>query len=428
MLIQFKKTITEFTFVHAAVLGALLPSCAFAQAPVKEVQVGARDIVDFEFDWGRNGVQCPTCNFGAGNSRLAYIDDAGNLWVGSVDYNTGRFAPENGKGILVDSRGVTPGTIGNGPEWMASQRGSELVYTRWMDDRPKDDVRFLSIGHAAFDVNAGTWAVQSIDGTNGYMLPVGSTVVADPIPLIHYQNFSKRDTDVYWRPATTGANPTQVDLNSSNADISRRWVPGTRQIILTYAALPAANASAAEVYRQAYLFTPSNGSLEQLTFEPQSKNWAFMWQAPEYNNEYVFFVAVGSVALHVYRRIEQPDGTFVWTVINKIAMPKATPFLSSPEPFVHNGKSWIFFTLSSMPQNPDLLVSSHVAMTGIVPGDTIRVLTADDGTQRLRRDPEHFVTAKGPYLYYNRSVVTPGNAVVHEGVYRVDTQLGPRNP
>lgn len=136
MLIQFKKTIAGFTLANAALLGALMPWGAWAQAPTKEVQVGARDIVDFEFDWGRNGVQCPTCNFGAGNSRLAYIDDAGNVWVGSVDYNTGRFSPEDGRGILVDSRGVTPGTIGNGPEWLASQRGSELVYSRWMDDRP----------------------------------------------------------------------------------------------------------------------------------------------------------------------------------------------------------------------------------------------------------------------------------------------------
>ncbi len=109
-------------------------------------------------------------------------------------------------------------------------------------------------------------------------------------------------------------------------------------------------------------------------------------------------------------------------------MARSTPYLSSPEPFVHNRKSYIFFTVSSAPQNPDLVESSHVAMTGIMPGDTVRVLTADDGAQRLRRDPEHFVTAKGPYLYYNRSAVTKSGAVVHEGVFRVGTQLGPGIP
>lgn len=261
--------------------------------------------------------------------------------------------------------------------------------------------------------------------TNGHMLPVGSTDLADAFPFVHYQNFSKRDTDVYWRPATPGSSPRQIDLNSLNADVSRRWVPGTFQFILTYAALPAANPPVAETFRQVYLFTPGDGSLEQLTFEPQNKNWAFMWRAPEYDNEYLFFVAVGSTALHVYRRLQQPDGSWAWTVINRIVMPKATPFLSSPEPFVHNGKSWIFFTLSSMPQSPDLLVSSHVAMTGIGTEDTIRVLTADSGTQRLLRDPEYFVTAQGPYLYYNRSRVTKNNMVVHEGIFRVDTGLGP---
>jgi hypothetical protein len=49
---------------------------ALAQQQV-EVQVSTVEIVDFEFDWGRDGVYCSTCNQGAGNARLTFTDRRG---------------------------------------------------------------------------------------------------------------------------------------------------------------------------------------------------------------------------------------------------------------------------------------------------------------------------------------------------------------
>jgi hypothetical protein len=41
-------------------------------------------------------------------------------------------------------------------------------------------------------------------------------------------------------------------------------------------------------------------------------------------------------------------------------------------------------------------------------------------------DPEYYITAQGPFIYYNRfqaqGPASPGNS---EGVWRVDTGLGP---
>jgi hypothetical protein len=427
MLGHFQKAIAGIALVQAALFGLLTPSAASAQSLFPEVQVGTRDIVDFEFDWGRDGIQCPTCNYGAGNSRLAYIDDNGSLWVGYVDYHTGFFFPANGQAVLIDDRGVTAESIGNGPEWMISQRGSELVYSRWADKRPRT-FNNLTIGHAY--ITGGSWIGESVPDTRGFVLPVGSLDLEDPVPLLHYQNFSKRKTDVYWRPATKDATPTRLELGSSDPGVTRRWVPGTNKIILTYEIPPAEGSQAEQaVFRQVYLYSPSDGSMEQLTFEPQSKYWAFMWQAPEYNNDYLFFVMVGSKELHVYRRVNQGGGVWAWTVINKILMPAETPFITSPEPFVHNGKSWIFFTVSAKRDGHSIRSASHVAMTGIVPGaSTVRLLTSDESVQHVRRDPEYFITANGPYLYYNRFAITGSGDVVHEGVFRIDTGLGPAEP
>jgi len=425
MSICFRKLFAAFSLLPTVLFGLLAPCAASAQTGVKEVQVGTRDIIDFEFDWARDGVYCPSCNFGAGNSRLAYIDLTGKLWVGYVDFNTGRLYPSNGQAVMVDDRGVDAESIGNGPEWMVSERGSELVYSRWSNKRPKS-FNNLSVGHAYLSPEG--WVAGSINGSRGYVLPVGSLDINDPVPLISFQNFSKRKTDVYWRLATSDSVSQQVELGSDDPGVTRRWVPGTNKIIMTYEAPPVeAGSQAGRVYRQVYLYSPSDGTMEQLTFEPKSKYWAFMWQAPEYNNDFVFFVMVGSKELHVYRRINV-GGVRVWTVINKIVMPDATPFVTSPEPFVHNGRSWIFFTVSSARDGGPVRAGSQVAMAGILPGEsTVQVLTADSATQRVRRDPEYFITAKGPFLYYNRYAITPGGTV-HEGIFRLDTGLGQTDP
>ena len=61
--------IRRFSPFLAAVLFALAGGSAWAQALPDEVQVGTREIKDFEFDTAREGVYCPKCNGGAGNSR-----------------------------------------------------------------------------------------------------------------------------------------------------------------------------------------------------------------------------------------------------------------------------------------------------------------------------------------------------------------------
>ncbi|MBT9487246.1 MAG: hypothetical protein IV093_07015 [Rubrivivax sp.] len=418
------KGLATIALVQAALLGAVMSSSASAQGLPREVQVGTRTIIDFEFDWGRDGVHCPACNYGAGNSRLAFTDEFGQVWVGYIDPTNGYFYPTDGQAVLVDTKSVTAQKIGNGPEWMVSQRGSELVYTRWTDKRPQT-FNNISLGHAY--MGAGGWIAGSIPDSKGYVLPVGSLNLDDSVPMINYQNFSTRKTDTYYRVMAQDTAQFKIDIGSSQPGVTRRWVPGTHKIIMTFQVeSPESDTGPQRVFRQVFLYSPNTDTLEQLTFDPENKYWAFMWQAPEYNNEYLFFVMVGGRELHIYRRLKQDDGTFAWTVINKISMPKDNPFIVSPEPMVYNGKSWIYFTVSPKRGGHNISAASQVAITGIVPGESeVRVLTADaEGQTRARRDPEHFITANGPYIYYNRYVPRADGQAVSEGVFRIDTGLG----
>src|SRR4051794_11084415 len=69
---------------HALGLAVLALGLWLAQstAAAQEVKVTSAAIPDYEFDSARNGVFCPTCNFGDGNARLAFTDRDGNLWLG----------------------------------------------------------------------------------------------------------------------------------------------------------------------------------------------------------------------------------------------------------------------------------------------------------------------------------------------------------
>ena len=430
--------------------GAVAASTALLAAPAlqaqslpAEVQVGTNNIIDAEFDWARDGVYCPTCNFGAGNSRFAFIDNDNKLWVGQVGFYTGGFYPPDGRGTLVDSNAVAPKDIGNGPEWAFSQRGSELLYDRWTDGMPQT-FNNLKLGFAR--MSGGSWMAGAVEGSDGMVLPVGSMDPGDATPAAHYQTLTARVSQLFWREVTPSAAATALPLKSRDNAMTRRWVPGTRDIIITAPGNVDMMAQAVEakrhvaqgenaqagdltVYKQVFLYHTGTGVLEQLTFDPVDKLWAFMWAAPEYNNENVFFVVTGGNNLSIYRQMKRPDRTLRWRVVKTITMPTDTPYISSPEPFVHNGKSYIFFTLSANPDLHDYTATTRLVMTGLEPG-TMKMLTSDTDPPRVRKDPESFITANGPYIYYNRYLVpkSPEDPRINEGVFRVDTGLGPLVP
>jgi hypothetical protein len=153
-----------------------------------EVQVSTANIIDYEFDWGRDGVNCPSCNQGAGNSRLAFVDSNRQLWVASLDPATGNFLPANGMGQLVDSRAAPAPAYLNGPEWVRSALGSQIVFTRYQPGMfPSNQSAGLA---TATDAGGGSWSVAMLDSSLGKVNPMGSTDLLDAQPTIHYQNTS----------------------------------------------------------------------------------------------------------------------------------------------------------------------------------------------------------------------------------------------
>jgi len=394
------------------------------EGPAPEVQVTPNYIVDFEFDWGRDGVDCPTCNHGSGNSRLAFTDHNYRLWVAPLDIKTGKFLPDNGKGTQVDSHTAYATDFGNGPEWMFSSiAGSQLVYTRYQPDAPQSpDSAVLAIATQNAD---GTWLPASLPGGEKRQSPIGTQDLDDLAPRIHYQDVAKRRT--FWRDSEVSTNDETKLPTTGFSGGSRRWVPGTHKIILTATGLEGTKGYGRQ---QVFLFDTDTAVLKQITDEDADHAGAMMWRAPEYDNQYVFFSVRNGKQLVVHRKLKDETGKKHWTSIIQLDLPPETPHLWSPEYFLFNGKSYIFYQMNKSANASDLSKPGVLAMSMILPKKAkIIPLISPDAEPRVRMDPEYFITAKGPYLYYNRyKLRTDTEDSQPEGVWRVDTRLGKPNP
>jgi hypothetical protein len=389
-----------------------------------EVQVSTAPIPDYEFDRTRNGVDCPSCNFGAGTSRLAFVDLGGNCWVGGVDYQTGAFVPADGKGVLIDTNCALSTDFGNGPEWVDGASGSSLVYTKYMVPHvpgdPADQVN-AALGWAQM-VN-GTWSASVLPNSLGRASPAGSLDPKDKAPRIHY--VSSKKGQMYWRKlAQPGTEHKMTALEPLTEGNARRWIPGTRKLIVQ-GKLPGSDARLKD---QVLSYDTDTNLVEVLTDDPEGKRGCAMWRAPEFGNEYVFITMPQfRQSIQVFRLVTGADDVPRWTLVKTIAMPQALPYVWSPEAFVHNGRSYVFFQISSSSKFWDLRVPTQIAMSGIDPlRNDFRMLTNNSAKPRVRLDPEYFITAKGPYIYYTRLVPeTDSNPPFNDGVWRVDTKLGP---
>ena len=160
--------------------------------------------------------------------------------------------------------------------------------------------------------------------------------------------------------------------------------------------------------------------LEQLTFDDGNKLAAFMWRAPEYNNEFIFFALIGQKKLGIYRYVAIDDkGTYQWERIQVINPPSAGDFISLPEPFVYQGKSYITMVTSETADQQSTGVPSEIWLTDVDPVDPLNRRLSDSDVVN-RKDPQVYFSDDGPYIFISRADET-GPVIM-----RLDSGLGPQ--
>lgn len=375
----------------AAALAALSTAgAALAQAWVpNETQASVQpDLIDYEFSQVRG--------------QFAWNDSLGNLWIGGVDRVTGLFVPADGRGILVDADSMTfqdAQKTKNGPEWVSTAFGEMILHTKYAGRHTDGNSR---IGLAQENPD-GTWTSSVLPPGATRKAPYGSAIPGDPVPRVTYVDNNQKH---YWRllfdPASEVAIPDFPDSNYPirHVQCAVPGVPGSKAV-----AYPVTVGTVDQIfYREWGAAAPV-----QITADAGNKYEVWMWCAPEFDNELVFFTLVDQVEVRVYRRLPDANGNPAWTPILSHRAPGGNQIFS-PEPFLWKGKSYLFMAQTVRPNK----FRSEIWVANIDSLNPLFKRITPTEPLRTRTDPEIFVTDLGPMIYYNK--LTP--TLTDRGTYK----------
>lgn len=376
--------------VHAGFDASFVPN----ETLVSDPDAGLQGIIDPEFDSITN--------------QYCWVDRQGNLWVGSIDPATGLIDPINGRGTLVDRKSARVAQIGNGPEWVNTNYGPQIVYTRLFGPIP--------IIARAYYQN-GEWNAGGLSQGVGRLGPLGSQSPGDSTPTISYQGPKVGSIrPLYVRELTDASTEQMIPTTDVFRTPGARSIPGTNAVIFTRPMPEGGDGPP----RQIFVYDRDTQQLDQLTYDDGSKIAAFMWRAPEYDNEYIFFALIGEKRIGIYRYLDgDGDGSFGWERVKIIDPPGAGDYIWSPEPFVYEGKSYLVMTTSETDDQQTLTAPSEIWLTDINEDDTLYRRLSDSVVVN-RKDPEVYYSDNGPYIFISRS---DGEGPV---IMRLDSGLGPQ--
>jgi len=423
----------------------------------QEVQATSTPLGDVEFDWGRDGVPCPSCNFGDGNDRSNWTDRDGNIWIGHLDITTGLFVSPLVNDELADTTAYFWNTWGNGPEWAFSTQGgqvvSQLVYSRWQPGQPAKPQPGAGYAGAAYTTQTGyndynngvgnNWqpqwlpgAVNAGDGqkgSNNSDLPEASQCNTDPYAAVVFKNFvSPFQLFTEYVNSNPGNEPALLPVlqgDKSNG-IGERFVPCTHQL-LYQASVP--YGSSGQTAQQVFWYDWDTGVTEQLTSDATDKFSGFMFQAPDFGDSYIFYTVTAHNRIEVYQQTgTNSDGSPSFALVNTIYSPiPDQQYLNTSEPFINCAPTcttYAFITISSSNTQQGIRYPNGLAVVALSPATPLFYILAssDSLPARQRLDPEYFITPQGPYIYYNRIIpLQPGETQYkNTGEWFIDMQLG----
>ncbi|MCJ0826575.1 hypothetical protein MQC88_11540 [Luteimonas sp. 50] len=381
-------------------LGLLAAFPVQAQGKNETLVSSERELVDSEFSQSRG--------------MITWCDYSGALWIAGIDRDTGLFIPADGKGLLIDPSAMTTGdlqVVGNGPEWIGTATGDQIVYTKFLADKPHtiDNARLA----VAVQSGESDWSYGYLPPHTRRNGPYASHDPGDPAPRISYVDARGNH---YWRDLFDASSETAVP-QFPKSRLSMRFVEGARAAVF---------AAPVEGTPQVFMQWLDSDTPKQLTFDDGSKDlhtvpWG--WRAPEFDGDFVIATVADDTELRIYRRRAGSRGEdATWELVRSARTPR-NGVINSPEPFVHEGKSYVVFSATSPPG----IYPTVVYLASIDPAAPSLVQLTPDLPRRIRRDPEVFVASDGPYVYYNRLTMEGGGYCLacNEGVYRSHTGLPP---
>lgn len=327
-------------------------------------------------------------------SAQACWQSGNQLWAARVDEITGNIDMKTR--VLLDNSlaPISGNGVGtrNGPEWLLTSTGSEILYTRAITSDPSS----WQVWSAKW--TEGKWQTRSL--TSGSS-PIGSTVKGDANPRFMY-----RLTD---RKGASESNPLLVyDLNTGrtqvvtkNGTFGARWVNEESDQIIY--------ASKVGTVSQVFIYDVNTQQSKQITFGKLNLSGPFIWRAPELNNSLVMLAverkAGASTGMIIYK--QDSDGN--WAQLLKIVPPSVDPWIYSAEPKIYDGLS----VISLVTKDKITLESPGEIWLAAPFMNEVPFLRKISGPEEYaRNDPESYPANQGLIFYYNASPLGAGIANV----------------
>jgi hypothetical protein len=274
------------------------------------------------------------------------------------------------------------GQVGNTPRYTYGSDQAAIVYTKLSGT----DFQLAT----ALETAPDTWQITLLtDGLDRWRTEGTPEETTGPAMIAYNRETAGGDVVVSWRELADPASERTANVIAQGG-----------RFLGAEPALLVLNHDENHIV-QVFLVPFDTGQPEQITFGDRDKENAFIWWAPEYQ-EYIFTVMVEFSELAFYRRI---DG--VWTNFYQFAMPNGKPFLSSPEGFAYNGRSFVSIVscdelgaggFQGQPNGP-----SEIWVTGIDPENPFFRRIDDPSYLARRSEPEPYMLDSEPAVYYTET-------------------------
>ena len=327
-------------------------------------------------------------------SALTWNDTDGKLWLAWIDRATGLIVPANGKGMLLDPDSMKRDDsqlTKNGPEFALAAGGDVIVTTKFATSkhiarnaRISITAPLLPSSSCSYISADGLWCTNHLDANHIRFSPYGSNVDNDPAPRISYVD---NDGNHYWREVFNPSTERPIVGMPANNFPVRHVVATTRPSGGAGHRLPDRRRHRHGAGLQAT--STSTGAVE-LTFDAGKKYEVWSGARPSSVTSSLITL-VNNTELRIYRNL--PDGATTprpWKAVLSYKAPAGNK-IWSPEPFVYQGRSFIFMSHTVRP----LSIRTEAWIASVGPRQAASAHHADRAAGPASR-PQVFITDRGP--------------------------------
>ncbi len=325
-------------------------------------------------------------------NMVCWKSDDNNLWIGNLNPVTHLYEPSDGKGTYVTGN-LSPNAEGswNGPEWMLSSQGTQLVFNQTIGG-----IRYPGVAKKIIN----GWQSKTLYQYPDAAYSMATSDYSDNSAFFLFE--TSTSNGIYW------VRNTNLNRSFYFPDVTLGFFARDNQQICC-----AGNGARNPGFIEADTTMPYFTAISQDTIGAP-----FMWNDPATSSRLFMYRTNGNKTIKIFR--EHTGGQ--WELYIQFDSPLPDPFqyITSPETFTCNGQSYISFMAAQSGTGKDGL-PAQIWVANVDPAN-FAMWCVSDSNVAVRNDPEPVVFSDSAFIYYTLVLGDIHSAPVYS-VRKCDTGL-----